>query len=164
VGPSLSLIWWSISIKHNYWSHKSLWKIKWATVADFGFSWSFIYLSRCTCVLQLWLVLIACLTRLTVESPYITVGAQVPWICWTRYCYATVCNSFCVFASLKLNKRKHFFLFSQGPFWKFNLLWASSFHLTTSFFEKWRPFLTPTWIPEKPWGFSETSSVLLYSY
>ena len=39
-----------------------------------GFFWLFIYWFRCTCVLQLglWLVLIDCLTRLTVEGP--TVG------------------------------------------------------------------------------------------
>ena len=39
--------------------------------ADLGVSWLFVYRSRCNWVLQLslWLVLIACLTRLTVGGP-----------------------------------------------------------------------------------------------
>src|SRR6218665_1402729 len=49
-------------------------KAKEPRLADFTFPLLFIYRSRCTCVLHLWHVFTACLTRLTVGRGPQTVG------------------------------------------------------------------------------------------
>src|SRR6218665_226580 len=49
-------------------------KVKEPRLADFNFSLLFIYRSSCTCVLQLWHVFTACLTRLTVGRGPLMVG------------------------------------------------------------------------------------------